>query len=149
MPINWNRLRRDFTADDIAAAVDYVNGLAPAADQGDPNKVDTIWPVAGAVPTMKEAKFGLAQPMMVNIADLTASSRYLKRDKLLWHVQNPGMRYYTNAFTVDEQGKPRVLVTDADGLCIIADGHHFLASGVILGFTTASAMCVPTNAPNY
>jgi hypothetical protein len=145
MPINWNRLRRDITADDIAQAVEYVTNLPMAADTNDPNEVDTIWPVAGAVPTLKDAKFGLAQPMTVNIADLTASSKHLKRDKLLWHVQNPGQRNYVNAFTVDEQGEPRVLVADADGLTIIADGHHFLASGVILGFTTASAMCLPTN----
>ncbi len=145
--MSWTRTRRGFTPDPGVDPVDFVNQL-PAAGK-DPNKIATIWPVAGAVPTVKDVKFGLAQPATVNIMDLTASSKYLRRDKLLWHVQNPGMRHYVNQFTVDAEGKPCVLLAAADGLTIIADGHHFLASGIILGFTTASAMCLPTTDPTY
>lgn len=144
MPINWTRVRRGFTPPMGMDPVTFVNQL-PAAGN-DPNKIATIWPVADAVPTLKDAKFGLAEPMTVTIMDLTASSKRLQRDKLLWHVQNPNMRHYTNQFTTDADGQPCVLVADADGLTIIADGHHFLAAAIILGQTSASAMCLPTNA---
>ena len=145
--MSWTRTRRGFTPDPGVDPVDFVNQL-PAAGK-DPNKIATIWPVAGAVPTVHDVKFGLAQPATVNIMDLTASSKYLRRDKLLWHVQNPGMRHYVNQFTTDANGKPCVLVVGDDDDLVIADGHHFLASGLILGFTTASAMCLPTITPTY
>ena len=143
----WTRTRRGFTLTPGMDPIAFINQLPAAND--DPNKIATIWPVADHVPTVKDAKFGLAMAMTVTIAGLTATSKYLRRDKLLWHVQNPGMRHYVNQFTVDAEGKPCVLLAAADGLTIIADGHHFLASGIILGFTTASAMCLPTITPTY
>ena len=143
----WTRTRRGFTLTPGMDPIAFINQLPAAND--DPNKIATIWPVADHVPTVKDAKFGLAMAMTVTIAGLTATSKYLRRDKLLWHVQNPGMRHYVNQFTTDANGKPCVLVVGDDDDLVIADGHHFLASGLILGFTTASAMCLPTITPTY
>jgi hypothetical protein len=83
--------------------------------------------------------------MKVDIRSLQASSKTLKRDNLLWHVKNPGKRKRSSPFTTIN-GKPMPLVAQGfDGNLIIADGHHFLASGLILGFTTAQVMCLPTS----
>ena len=138
MPIDWRKIeRRDFSDDEIAAAVAYVTTMP---DNGkDPNKIPTIWPRPDAMPTVSDLDFGNVQTTAKTIAALWASNKNLKRDRLLWHVQNPGQRIHNNDLT------QLPLVGTFDGMDVIIDGHHFLAALSILGQPTAQVYDLPTH----
>ena len=135
--IDWRLLEgRGFSKADIAKAVAYVNNMP---DNGkDPNKIPTIWPRPDAMPTIANVDFGSVTQPKVTIANLMASNKNLKRDRLLWHVQNPGKRVHNNDFT-----QLPLTLTFKEGT-VIVDGHHFLAALQILGQPTQQVNNLPT-----
>lgn len=138
LPIDWRRVtHRGFTKDDIAKAVAAVNAMP---DNGkDPNKIPTIWDRPDAMPTVANVDFGSITQPKVAIKSLLASNKNLKRDRLLWHVQNPGKRVHNNDFT-----QLPLTLTFKEGT-VIVDGHHFLAALMILGQPTQQVNNLPTN----
>lgn len=112
-----------YTDAQIAAASDQV-----AAMPGTPanaNYVTVPWPVTLMPITAAALDFGNVQATTIAISDFAASQQWVKRDRLLWHVQHPGDR--------NDNGSPFVTmpITTEDG--IIIDGHHSLTSLFLLG----------------
>lgn len=144
MNIDWDRINgfttraakpQDFTQDDIDAAVAKIEAL-PAIDPDDPDSVATFWPV--------ETKFGLAdldfgdetlEP--VTISGLCACTPDLSRQKLLWHVANPGKSKKPGPFTANP------IVLQSKKKQTIVDGEHRLAALSLLGASEVTVWLVP------
>jgi hypothetical protein len=115
----------------------------PAADSAG-LKISTFWPLAIDLPNIHDLKFGKATVQTIDIPSLMASSWGLKKENLIWHLQNPGVRRQVSPFTiVDGQPMPLVATGVMDGL-IIADGHHYLAAMLLTGTTSCQAVVIPT-----
>lgn len=138
--IDWDRIERraaTYSDDQITAAVAAVNALPPRKDNQ--NKVDQFWPMPDKMPTLQDLDFRDMKVQKVPLDGLQASNKSLKRDKLVWHVQNPGKAVNPNPFTAN----PTVL-DQPDGP-VIVDGHHRLAALKMLGASSALCYVVPPN----
>ena len=137
-PINWARLesRAKFSADEIAKAVEAAQALP--SRKGKANKVGALWPMADPMPTLANLDFRQLTNGTVNLDTLQASDDSMKRDNLIWHIQNPGEAKNKNPFTT----APIVMNMD-DGSQVIVDGHHRLSALKLLGASTAAATIVP------
>lgn len=127
-----------FTDEQITAAVAAANAL-PAVKKNNPNKVATFWPQPDQMPTIADVDFRDIATKKLTISTLQASNDTLKRDKLIWHCQNPGETSNPSPFTT----APLVLDTD-DGQ-IIVDGQHRLAALQLLGQTSWPCWLLPSN----
>lgn len=107
----------------------------------DPNKISTFWPQPDDMPTISSVDFGDIGKATVTIKNLLSSNSWIKRDRLLWHVQHPGQRLNVNTFT----SMPLTGVVP-DGTVII-DGHHSLGSLMVYGVEKAPVWSLPMN-PN-
>ena len=106
----------------------------------DDNQLATFWPQARKMPTITDVDFGDVKPDTVDLKNLLSSNRTVKRDRLLWHVQNPGQRLHANPFTT----MPLVAATKAG--TVIVDGHHSLGALWLLGATKAPVWSLPMTA---
>lgn len=139
----WEHLRSEYraktaptyTADQIAAVVKAVKAM-PAAKK-DPNKVATLWPQPKVMPTISDVDFGNVEFAQPSLKSLMASNKYLKRDRLIWHVQNPGKALHNNPFTAAP------LVCTVQEGAVIIDGHHRLAALQLLGATKTQVYNLP------
>ncbi|HVM64770.1 MAG TPA: hypothetical protein VMU14_07905 [Acidimicrobiales bacterium] len=118
-----------FTPAEIATATKLVTDFVPFAYPADPNTIPALWPVPDRLPALDELDYGHVEPGTVNLVDLLASQTWLKVDRLLWHIANPGLRLHVNPFTT----MPTVFVGDVGQ--VIVDGHHSLAALLLLGAT--------------
>ena len=124
-----------FTDAQIAATVQTVkNMVSPKKDQ---NKIPTLWAKPKVMPTISDVDFGSVELANPTISSLMASNSYLKRDRLIWHVQNPGKSLHDNQFT-----QAPLVCTTSEGMTII-DGHHRLAALLLLGATKSQVYNLP------
>lgn len=140
MSIDWDRIMGreirgapKFSQDQIDAAVAAVNAMPGG------NKIPTFWPKPKNMPDISDVDFGDVQTTTVPLKGLMASNNNLKRDRLLWHVKNPGKALHNNPFTA----MPLVCTTD-EGTTII-DGHHRIAALQLLGATKSQVYNLPMN----
>lgn len=123
--INWWRLaqRKPPTPADIKAAVAQVKAMPEAPDGK--NNVATPWGVTqDDVPTTIDWTQAKTKSVKLDELKTTAEHTTVDRDKLIWHVQNPGQ---------SETGllHPYVYKTDS-GDRVIVDGHNRLFALVLL-----------------
>lgn len=135
--IDWDaiygvRAQTEYTDAQVKAATAAVNALPGG------NKIPTPWERANDLPDIDALDLEGTTVASVKIADLLASDKKIKRDKLLWHVQNPGKR--RNPLPL--MANPMVASTDEGN--VIVDGHHFLFAQRLLGKTNANVFLVPT-----
>lgn len=100
------------------------------------NKIPTPWDRADDLPDIDDLDFEGMKPANVKIGDLLASDKNVKRDKVIWHIQNPGQR--RNPLL----SKPFVASTHEGD--VIVDGHHFLFAQQLLGQKNADVFRIPT-----
>ena len=137
--IDWARLEgrgQTFSPATTAGAI-----AAVAALQGrkkDPNKIRTFWDLPDKMPTITDVDFRDMKKASVPIDSLYASNKWLKRDRMGWHVRNPGLPMNPSVFTTD----PIVLQTKAGN--IILDGQHRLAALKLLGATKWPVFLLPS-----
>ena len=108
----------DYSDAQISAAVDAINKLVGTA--ADPNYVPVPWPVVLTAIPAAALDFGNVTQVKVKLSDLAASQSYIKRDRLIWHTQNPGQR--------QDKQSPFVSMPITTEDSIIVDGHHALAA---------------------
>ena len=141
----WAHLRDEYRAKNaikasqaqIDAAVKVVQGMT--SSKKDPNKIPTIWDQPKSMPTISDVDFGDVEFANPALKSLLASNKFLKRDRLLWHVQNPGKALNVNDFT----HLPLCCQT-SEGITII-DGHHRLAALILLGVNKTQVYNLPLN----
>lgn len=142
MPIDWAYLNGraatppTFSDAQTAAAVAAANAL-PGKNK-DPNKIPTPWPQPDKMPSIADVDFRDITVKKVPIAGLQASNKNIKRDKLLWHIQNPNQSQNPSAFTTNP-----IVLDSPDGRTII-DGHHRLFAMQLLGQKSASVALLPS-----
>ena len=125
MQINWWRLtqRKPPTPADIKAAVKQVKQMPEAPDGK--NNVSTPWGVTqDDVPAAIDWSDAKTKTVKLDELKTTAGHVSVDRDKLVWHVQNPGQ---------SETGllHPYVYKT-ASGDRVIVDGHNRLFALMLL-----------------
>ena len=94
---------------------------------------------APSPPSCPQVDFGDVVTGTATLKTLMSSDTWLKRDRLVWHVQNPGKALHNNPFTT----MPLCCTTD-EGMTII-DGHHRLAALQLLGATKTQVYNLPMN----
>lgn len=116
---DWSTMVGDYSDDDIKAAIDKANQLPGSV--ADPNMVQVVWPVLVMPVTAAALDFGHVDQVDIKLGDLIASQTWIKRDRLIAHIQTPGQRdsMASNPFV----SMPIV----AEG-GIIIDGHHSLTA---------------------
>ena len=137
--IDWNLLEgrgQSFSKAQIAAALAAIPLLE--GKKSDANKVPTLWEMPKKMPTITDVDFRDMSTTSINIASLFASNKWLKRERLIWHVQHPGEPLNPSVFTTS----PIVLQTK-DGN-IILDGQHRLAALTLLGATKWPVFLLPS-----
>lgn len=144
MPIDWDKVRGveirgapTFSAAQIAATVKAVQAM-PTTNK-DPNKIPTLWPNPKDMPDISMVDFGDVVTATATLKSLLSSDKWLKRDRLIWHVQNPGKALHTNPFTT----MPLCCTTD-EGMTIV-DGHHRLGALQLLGAKNTQVYNLPMN----
>lgn len=127
-PPEWQDAVGPFDAAQTAAAVDKANNM-PGAEV-DAAMVQVPFPVLVMPITAAALDFGSAQVTTVRLGDLIASQTWVRRDRLVAHIEAGGRRAPANALTT--------LPLVAEG-GIILDGHHtctalFLLAGPDIKF---------------
>lgn len=138
MPIDWDNIQRrvkGYTPAQIAAAVTAVKKLP--GKKNDPNKIPTLWDRPKAMPTLADVDFGTVTIQSLEVNELLASNKNLKRDRLIWHVQHPGEALNPSVFTENP------LVMESPDGNVIIDGHHRLAALKMLGASEAQVYNLP------
>jgi len=128
MGIDWAALTRraaGFSDADVKAAIAKAKALKGKGS--DPNKIPTFWDQPKQMPTIADVDFGTVTIQTADIPNLLASNKWLKRDRLIWHIKNAPKAMNPSVFTEH----PLVMETE-DGNVII-DGHHRLAAQTLLG----------------
>lgn len=135
MSIDWYQIRaQDFSDDDIAAGLAKVAALAPGKKQ-----IPTLWPVADPMPDLSQLDFKNVAKTKLPIAGLQASNGNLRRDNLIWHVNNPNTAKNPSPFT-----KRPLVMAMPDGSQVIIDGQHRLGALSLLGASKASVYLIPS-----
>ncbi len=137
--IDWDRIygqsTRDadpepteFSDEEIQAALDVVEAY-------EDEEVPTFWPVAKF--GIDDLDFGDEEVTDVDIAGLCACTPTLSKQKLLWHVANPGVSKKPGPFT------QHPIVLQSKKKQTIVDGEHRLAALMLLGATSWPVYLVP------
>ena len=126
-----------YSAAQIATTVKAVQAMQTSPK--DPNKIPTLWDKPKNMPDISMVDFGDVEFATPVIKNLLASNTWLKKDRLIWHVKNPGKALHNNPFTT----LPMVCTTNA-GMTII-DGHHRLAALMLLGAKSTQVNNLPMN----
>lgn len=115
----WADVVGSYSPAEIAAAVQKAEAL-PAAPT-DPNMVEIVFPLLVMPVTAAALDFGAVTQVKVQVGSLIASQSWLKLDRLIKHINEPGTRG-------DDNPSPFVsLPIIAEGNIII-DGHHSLTA---------------------
>ncbi len=123
------------TPEEVQAAIDAIEAM-PAIDPTDPDLVATLWPVEDKF-GIDALDFGDETLEDLDIAGLYACTADLSREKLIWHVQNPGKSKKPGPFT------EHPIVLQSKKKQTIVDGEHRLAALLLLGATTWPCTLVP------
>ena len=136
--IDWPaslELRRPPDAAAIKKAVKAAQQLPSA---GDPGHVAAPWKVSGDIPVIKDGAWKQATQDTVKLKKLTATTVRLKRDDLIWHIQNPGKSRFRGTYNTHIQ------VADTGDDQLIIDGHHRAAALLMLGVKKDMAWLLKT-----
>lgn len=136
--VGWERLAAQPTFSDAAIAGAKAAVAALQGKDDDPNKIPTFWDMPKKMPTITDVDFRDMKTQSVPIDSLLASNKWLKRDRMNWHVQNPGQPMNPSVFTE----KPIILQTAKGN--IILDGQHRLAALKLLGATKWPVFMLPS-----
>jgi hypothetical protein len=105
------------------------NPAHPDLSEGDAGKyVESPWATTD-VPTVDPNVYDSAVQLIVNLADLTGTDPFLKRKRVIKHIEAMGQ-----ALT---KFRSLPIVADDNGRMIILDGHHRLMASWLLGDETA------------
>ena len=116
---DWSKAVGDYSDDQIAAAIDKANALPGSV--ADPNMVQVVWPVLVMPITAAALDFGNVTQITVKLGELIAAQTWIKRDRLIKHIQSPGTR-------ADDKDSPFVSLPIVAEGNIIVDGHHTLTA---------------------
>lgn len=130
---DWEQLVGKFDDKAIAAAVQKATALPGALS--DDNYVMSAFPVLPRSLTAADLDFGTVKESEVKLSDLIASQNWIRRDRLIWHVQHPGKR--------NDNGSPFVSMPLIAADSIIVDGHHALTALLLLGADKVPVWGVP------
>lgn len=138
--IDWERLegRAAATFSPVQVAAAKIALAALDGKKSDPNKIPTFWDMPKKMPTITDVDFRDMATASVPIDSLLASNKWLKRDRMSWHLDHPGEPMNPSVFTE----KPIILQTKKGN--IILDGQHRLAALKLLGAAKWPVFLLPS-----
>lgn len=128
----------EFDQDVIDAAVDLAQKAAKFFYPATPDLIPAFWPIPDDVPTIRDLDFGHLTEATVTLDKLKASQNWLNLDRLLWHLQHPGVTAHPNPFT-----SMPIIMSTAGGPLMIVDGHHRLGALLLLGAEDVPVWMLP------